>query len=54
MVKIIDFDIVFDNILTLGALFGVGYLIYQGMKGNNALIKLKGRFSKVFEKTRLR
>ena len=50
----LDFDIVFNNILTLGILFGVGYIIYKRAQGTDALEKFKGKFSQVLKKTKLR
>lgn len=50
----LDWDIVFNNILTLGILFGIGFIIYKKMEGTDALEKFRGKFSKVFQKTKLK
>ena len=50
----LDFDIVFNNILTLGILFGIGYIIYKKAEGTDALRKFNERFGKVFQKTKVR
>lgn len=50
----LDLDIVFNNILTLGILAGIGYIIFQKARGRDTFEKFRMKFGKVFQKSKLR
>jgi len=46
----IDLGRVAENLLALIILGGFGYIMYQGMKGNNVLSNLKGKLGRFKKK----
>ena len=46
----IDLGRVADNIFALLIIVGFGYIMYQGMKGNNVLSNLKGKLGRFKKK----
>lgn len=50
----IDLAVVGSNLLTILILGFFGWVIYQGMKGNNALGSFKSKFGKVLGKSKFK
>lgn len=46
----IDISRIFNNILFLGILLGIGYLIYMKVKGKGGLDKIRGRLGGMVNK----
>ena len=50
----IDFDVVGNNLLTVGILAFFAWIIYQNQQGNNVMGKFKGNFGKILKRDKFK